>query len=75
MSTVKVKVFVNVNSYGEWAAGGGETLEADTKASCLFDMIGKLDTQQGYWIEAELPIPPKKDASQKESFNVTVTKD
>lgn len=76
MNTVKVRVFVNVGSGGDWVAAGDEHEDdEDVKDSCYLSPIDKQDTQQGYWIEVELPVPPKKGQVNKESFNVTVTKD
>lgn len=76
MKTVKVKVFVNVNSSGSWNAGGNDDTDDSTmKEECCYILGSREDTQQGYWIEVELPVPPKKGQVKKESFNVTVTKD
>lgn len=68
MATVKVKVAVAVDKYGEWRSWGDSVEREDRSISEALSGVG--DMGVCYWIEADLPIPEKKEP---EVVQATVT--
>jgi len=58
MKTVKVKIAVSVDSNGDWSAAGwsGGT---DPSEFHSYTIDALEPGENGYWLEAELPVPEK----------------
>jgi hypothetical protein len=54
MKTVRVRIALVVNSEGEWAANGWESMEEFDESELD---LGDEHAQALYWIEAEIPVP------------------